>query len=417
MKFLHLGDLHLGKTLGEFDLIDDQRYILEQILEIICTEKVQAVLIAGDVFDRAIPSEAAVRLLDWFLSELAKAQVSTFMISGNHDSDDRLHFGSSLFTASGIFISSVFDGSLHSVTLTDAYGEADVYLMPFVKASQVRHFYPDDKIVTYEDAVRTILMHTQLDRSRRNILVAHQFVAGKMEIPTETGATGGQAVRAGEDIPDEAGSAGQAQWLDPKLGGSEGAASKSVGLVERIGFDCFDDFDYVALGHIHSPQQVGREAVRYAGSPLKYSLSEADNSKSVPLIDMKEKGNMQISLLALEPMRDLRHLKGPLKMLLDERNVSAPDDFIYATLTDEDVISEAMGIFRQTYPNTLRIDYDNSHTRQSGSLDMADFTETRSFAELIADFYRQMYGCEISEEELQIMKQVAGEAGVADETH
>ena len=412
MRLLHLGDLHLGKSLGEFDLIEDQRYILDQIMELIQREKVDAVLIAGDVFDKAIPPESAVRALDHFLSELAEAKVSVFMISGNHDSDDRLDFGSSLFAASRIFISSVFDGTMHRHVMTDAYGEVNIYLLPFVKASQVRHFFPDEKIENYEDAVRVILAHTDLDRNARNVLVAHQFVAGRIK--------GGDAHAFGNTgdegkVPLADDREVETEWLDPRLGGSEGASAQTVGLVERIGYDCFDDFDYVALGHIHSPQQVGREQVRYVGSPLKYSLSEADNKKSVPLIEMGKKGEMQISLMKISPMRDLRHLRGPLKKLLDPQNVSAPEDFIYATLTDEDVIPEAMGIIRQTYPNTLRIEYDNAHTRQTAASDISDITGNRSFTELIADFYRQMYGCEISGEEMQLMRQIAGEAGVTNE--
>ena len=306
MRLLHLGDLHLGKSLGEFDLIEDQRYILDQIMELIRREKVDAVLIAGDVFDKAIPPESAVRALDHFLSELAKAKVSVFMISGNHDSDDRLDFGSSLFAASQIFISSVFDGTMHRHVLTDAYGEVNIYLHPFVKASQVRHFFPDEKIENYEDAVRVILAHTDIDRNARNVLVAHQFVAGRVKAGDAffRENTGDEREEKEECSTDDR-SRGF-EWQDPQLGGSEGASAQTVGLVERIGYDCFDDFDYVALGHIHSPQQVGREQVRYAGSPLKYSLSEADNKKSVPLIEMGKKGKMQISLMKISPMPSAR---------------------------------------------------------------------------------------------------------------
>ena len=384
MKLLHLGDLHLGKSLGEFDLYEDQKYILDQILSIIREKEIDGVLIAGDVYDRAIPSESAMNLLDYFLKSLADQKVKTFMISGNHDSDDRLGYGSRLFESSHIYIAAQFRGTLYKKTVIDEYGEADFYLLPFVKASQVRHFYPDEKIESYDAAVRVILEHAQIDPDKRNIIVAHQFVAGR--------------------------------GADPELGGSEGTGTQSVGLVEKIGWDCFDMFDYAALGHIHSPQSIGRREVRYSGSPLKYSLSEAGNDKSVPVVTLGPKGEVDIELVKLRPMRDMRRLKGPIEKLLDKDNVSRPEDFIYATLTNEELIDDAMGIMQQVYPNTVKIDYDNSRTREVDRVEIAGNLKQKTFDELISDFYSKMYGCAISEEEMQIMKEAAKEAGVIDET-
>ncbi len=384
MKLLHLGDLHLGKSLGEFDLYEDQKYILDQILSIIREKEIDGVLIAGDVYDRAVPSESAMNLLDYFLKSLADQKVKTFMISGNHDSDDRLGYGSRLFESSHIYIAAQFRGTLYKKTVIDEYGEADFYLLPFVKASLVRHFYPDEKIESYDAAVRVILEHAQIDPDKRNIIVAHQFVAGR--------------------------------GADPELGGSEGAGTQSVGLVEKIGWDCFDMFDYAALGHIHSPQSIGRREVRYSGSPLKYSLSEAGNDKSVPVVTLGPKGEVDIELVKLRPMRDMRRLKGPIEKLLDKDNVSRPEDFIYATLTNEELIDDAMGIMQQVYPNTVKIDYDNSRTREVDRVEIAGNLKQKTFDELISDFYSKMYGCAISEEEMQIMKEAAKEAGVIDET-
>lgn len=384
MKFLHLGDLHIGKSLGEFSLIEDQRFILDQILDAAKKQSVDAVLIAGDVYDKSIPSEDAVRLFDYFICKLADRKIKTFVISGNHDSDERLNFGSSLFETNGLYISAKYEGTLYKQELEDEYGIINVYLLPFVKASQVKHFFPEEEIDSYDKAVRTALDHAKINKKERNILVAHQFVAGKGE--------------------------------DPVMGGSESAAVQNVGLVEKIGTDCFRDFDYVALGHIHSPQKVGREEIRYSGSPLKYSLSEVTNDKSFPIITLGEKGDVSIELVKLKPLRDLRHLKGRMDQLLDKKNIKSPGDFIYATLTDEEIINDAMGIFQQYYPNTIKIDYDNSHTRQIEQVDITRITEDKSFAELISDFYRFVYGCEISEEEMDIMNEIAGEAGVIDET-
>ena len=383
MKLMHIGDLHLGRSLGDFDLTEDQEYLLNQLLEIVDSRSVDAVLIAGDVYDKAIPSEAATRMLDYFLSSLAKRNVYTYMISGNHDSDERLNYGSNLFEANHIFISTKYEGSLYKQTLKTGQEEADIYLLPFVKASQVRHYLPEAKIESYDDAVRAVIDNEEIDDSKCNILVAHQFVMGKSE--------------------------------DPELGGSESLGTLSVGLVEKIGYDCFDDFDYVALGHIHSPQQVGRKEVRYSGSPLKYSLSEVNNEKSVSLITIDAEKKVDVELVPIKPKRDLRHIKGKLRDLLAESNVTAPDDYIYATLTDEEIINDAMGIFQQTYPHTVKIDYDNSHTREIEQVDISKIAENRSFEDLISDFYRQIYSCEITEEEMDIMRTVAREAGVLHE--
>ena len=383
MKFLHLGDLHLGKSLNDFDLIEDQQYILNQILHIADKESVDGIFIAGDVYDKSIPSEAATKLLDYFLIELSKRKIKVFMVSGNHDSDERLDYGSTLFTSNQIFISAVFDGTLHKQSLSGKDTEVDIYMLPFVKASQVRHYFPDEDIENYADAVKTIIKNTPINKKNKNILVAHQFVAGKGE--------------------------------NPAFAGSESVGTQNVGMVEKIGYDCFDDFDYVALGHIHSPQKVGRDEIRYSGSPLKYSLSEANNDKSVPLITVSAAKKVNIELVPLKPMRDMRHIKGTLKELLDKKNIKAPDDFIYATLTDEDVINDAMGIFRQVYPNTVSIDYDNSHTKELEHVDISRIADNKSFTELIGDFYRLIYDCEITEEELDVMRMAAREAGVINE--
>lgn len=384
MKFLHIGDIHIGKSIGGFDLIEDQIYILDQILDIAGQEKVDAVLVAGDVYDKSVPGESAVKLFDYFLCRLAEKRVRTFIISGNHDSDERMNFGSSLFQASNIFISAKYEGRLCRQTMEDAEGTVNIYLMPFVKASQVRHFFPDEEIATYDDAVRAVLKNSGIDPGERNLLVAHQFVAGKTE--------------------------------EPRLGGSESVSTQKVGLVEKIGWDCFEDFDYVALGHIHSPQAVGRNEIRYAGSPLKYSRSEAGDDKSVTIVELGKKGEVSVEQRPLRPLRDLRHIKGRLNQLLAGENISAPEDFIYVTLTDENVIENAMGIFQQYYPNTVGIEYDNSHTKEIRQTDISQVHEDRTFDGILSEFYEWIYGCGISEDEQRLMKEIAEEAGIAYET-
>jgi len=382
MKIMHLGDLHIGKSLGDFDLYEDQKYILEQILNLIKEKSVDVLLIAGDVYDKAIPGEKSVQLLDYFLKRLVETGIKTYMISGNHDSDERLNFGSSLFESNNIYINSKFNGILKKYSLYDEFGELNIYLLPFVKASQVQHFFPEEKIDSYDMAVRTIIKHSDFDACKRNILVAHQFVAGKD---------------------------------DPEIAGSEGLSVHNVGMVEKIGYGSLEEFDYVALGHIHSPQSVGLKHIRYSGSPLKYSLSEVNNNKSVPIITFKDKGEVLVEFAPLIPMRDIRHLRGNIKNLLDKKNISMENDFIYATLTNEDIVNDAMGIFREYYPNTVKIDYDNSHTKEIENVDITRITQNKTFDELIRDFYMQMYSCDMGEEELEIMKWAAKEAGVGNE--
>lgn len=384
MKLMHVGDLHLGRSLGDFDLAEDQEYMLKQLAEIAEKNSADGILIAGDVYDKAVPSESAMRMLDMFMSELAHRNIKVFMISGNHDSDERLHYGSGLFEKNNIFISAKYRGELYKQTLKAGDQEADIYLLPFVKASQVRRYHPDEKIESYDDAVRAVIRNADIDHDRINILVAHQFVTGSGE--------------------------------DPAFGGSESLGTQSVGLVEKVGYDCFDEFDYVALGHIHSPQKVGRDVVRYSGSPLKYSLSEVNNEKKAVLININGKDEVKTVEISVRPLRDVRHIRGKLRELLDKANVSGTDDYIYATLTDEEMTGDVMGIFQQVYPNTVKIDYDNTHTREIEHIDITDIMKDRPFPELVEDFYRQIYGCDISEEEMVIMREAAKEAGIIHET-
>lgn len=379
MKILHLGDIHLGKSVNEFSMIEDQKYILKKILEIGEAQKVNAVLIAGDVYDRSVPSEEAVKLLDWFLTELVKIGISVFMISGNHDSDERLQFGSALLRAKGVYVAGRYDGIVEHVEMEDEHGPFHIWMLPYIKASHVAHFFPEGDTNSYDAAVRTALSGCDLKEDERNIILVHQFVTGKSE--------------------------------DPTLSGSE-SAMVSVGTVEKIAYDCFDDFDYVAMGHIHGPQAVGRETCRYAGSPLKYSLNQREitSQKTVPVVEFGAKGSVMVELCPLIPRRELRHLKGKLKDLL--ANAVEQDDYIYATLTDEEIQFEAMARLQEVYPNVMKLDYDNQATRSAQEEKAYEDTEGKSFEELITEFYEWMNGTAPSEEEWKILKDVAKEAGV-----
>lgn len=379
MKFIHLGDIHLGKNVNEFSMIEDQKYILNEILEIIEKESVDAVLLAGDIYDRSVPSEEAVKLFDVFLTNMAQMGKSVFAISGNHDSDERLNFGSRLFQANKIYIAGRYDGNIECIDVEDEYGILHIWLLPYIKASRVAHYYPDGDTSSYDAAFRTAVGACDINTSERNVILVHQFVTGKSE--------------------------------DPELSGSENAML-SIGTIEKIGYDCFDPFDYVAMGHIHSCQAVGRETCRYAGSPLKYSLNqrEINSTKTVPVITMAEKGSVKVETFPLKPRREVRRIRGNLKDLIE--NAVDTEDYIYVTLTDEEAQFDAMARVQEVYPNTMKLDYDNAATRAIQESEGVAVVEGKSFQELIFEFYKMQNGTEPGEKEWKILEEVAREAGV-----
>lgn len=350
MKLLHLSDLHLGKRVNEFSMLEDQKYILNQILQIVINEQVNTVLIAGDVYDKSVPSAQAVTLFDDFLTRLEALECTVLLIAGNHDSPERLAFGAHLLQKSRVYLSPVFDGRLTCCTLNDEYGELDVWLMPFLKPSVVRPFYPEDTMESYQDAAAVVLRSNPPHQGRRSILVAHQFVTGA------------------------------------KTGGSE---ELSVGGAENIDAALFAAYDYVALGHIHSPQRVGRETVRYCGSPLKYSLSEARGTKSVTLITFNQPREIDIKLCPLTPLHDLRTIRGTYDEVTARTfyEGTATDDYLHITLTDETEVLDAVGKLRSIYPNVMRVDYDNTRTRAGASMPEATVQDEATPMELFCRFF------------------------------
>ena len=350
MKLLHLSDLHLGKRVNEFSMLEDQKYILNQILQIVINEQVNTVLIAGDVYDKSVPSAQAVTLFDDFLTRLEALECTVLLIAGNHDSPERLAFGAHLLQKSRVYLSPVFDGRLTCCTLNDEYGQLDVWLMPFLKPSVVRPFYPEDTMESYQDAAAVVLRSNPPHQGRRSILVAHQFVTGA------------------------------------KTGGSE---ELSVGGAENIDAPLFAAYDYVALGHIHSPQRVGRETVRYCGSPLKYSLSEARGTKSVTLITFNQPGEIDIKLCPLTPLHDLRTIRGTYDEVTARTfyEGTATDDYLHITLTDETEVLDAVGKLRSIYPNVMRVDYDNTRTRAGASMPEAAVQDEATPMELFCRFF------------------------------
>ena len=369
MRFLHLSDLHLGKRVCEFSMLEDQQFILEQILALLDSHPVDAVLLAGDLYDKPVPPAEAVRLLDWFLTELSRRGLPVFAVSGNHDSADRVAFGSALLAESRVYVSPVFSGIPAPVTLTDAYGPVDLYLLPFLKPAAVHHVFPDEPIESYNDALAYVLDRMQPDPGRRSVLVAHQFVAGAASCESEEPSVGG------------------IDWVDASL---------------------FDRFDYVALGHLHSPQKVGRETLRYCGTPLKYSFSEANQKKSASFVELGPKGTVTVTTESLTPRHDLRELKGSYMELTDRRSYegTATDDYLHITLTDEQDIPEALARLRVVYPNLMRLDYDNRRTRALQTPDAACRTEQKTPLELFSDFYRLQNDQSLSEEQAAFCQQL-----------
>lgn len=359
---MHLADLHLGKRVNGFSMMEDQEYILNRILEIMEEEQPDGLLIAGDVYDKTIPPAEAVRRMDDFLTAVAAKHVPVFLISGNHDSAERIAFGHQLMQGSGIWISPVYDGTIRHHTLEDRWGEVNIYLIPFLRPSVVRSFFPDVEIEDYTDALRTIIEDLQVDTSRRNVVLAHQFV-------TAAGAL-------------------------PETCDSE---QLSVGGLDRVDGSVFSPFDYTALGHLHGPQRVGSETIRYAGSPLKYSFSELHQKKSVTVVELRAKGETEIRQIPLQPRREMTELRGTFEEILEEaRKKGEPQtDYYHMILTDETDVVDALSRLREYYPNIMLLDYDNRRTRSQKEVEQLDRVEERTPGELFAALYEQQNGQEM----------------------
>ena len=362
MKLIHLSDLHIGKRVNEVSMIQEQKHILSQILEVIREEKADAVLIAGDVYDKTVPSAEAVMLFDDFLCRLAQEQVPTFIISGNHDSPERLAFGHQLLADSGIHISPVYNGNVTPITLSDDQGNVHFWLLPFLKPAHVKRYYPDDGIESYTDAIRSAISHMDLDPKERNVLLTHQFVTGA-------------ATCESEEI--------------------------SVGGTDNVDASVFDDFDYVALGHIHGPQNVAGPRVRYCGTPLKYSISEEHHNKSVTVVHLGAKGELSLELRPLTPLHDLRSIRGTFEEIRDKSFYQGTntEDYLHIILTDEEDVPEAVGKLRKIYPNLMKLSYDNTRTRTNQIIEGAVDVQRKSPLELFDELYALQNNQPMSDEQ------------------
>lgn len=371
MKLFHLSDLHIGKRVNEFSMIEDQKYILTQILYAADQEKPDGILISGDVYDRTIPTAEAVQVFDAFLTRLSEQKIPAFIISGNHDSAERLAFGSSLMGKSGIYFSKVYDRTVEKIPMQDAYGTVWIYLLPFLRPSTIRHALPEraEEVQSTADAVRIALEQTKIDEKERNVLLAHQFVTGAKRCDAE---------------------------------------ELQVGDVDQIPAELFASFEYVALGHIHSPQKVGRETVRYCGAPLKYSFSEAGQEKSITVVELKEKGSVDLRTIPLKPLHDLRKIRGTYlevtaKSFYENRDC---EDYLQVTLTDEEDVPDGMAKLRTIYPNLMRLEYDNKRTRSNAEVRAAERVEEKSELELFQEFYELQNNQSMTEVQEQFVEEL-----------
>lgn len=367
MKILHLSDLHFGKRLNNFSLLEDQYHINQQIFKLAEDTHIEAVIIAGDVFDKQIPSAEAIQLFDDFLNFWAELNLPVFIISGNHDSAERLSFGANIFSNSNIYISPVYNGQITPITLNDAYGKINFYLLPFIKPATVRPFFPDEKINSYTEAVQTVLKKLPLNKNERNILIAHQFVTGAVLSDSEEIVIGG---------------------------------------LDNIDARIFNSFDYVALGHIHTPQTILRDTIRYCGTLLKYSFSEANQQKSATIVNIKTKSQIDIDTYPVKPLHDMRKIKGTYAELTSRQTYINTDtnDYILATLTDEEDIPDAVNRLRSIYPNIMQLNYDNTRTRTSRNIETIDTNTAKAPLELFNEFYKLQNNQPLNEIQSQIIQ-------------
>lgn len=375
MKLLHLSDLHIGKRVYEYSMLEEQKNVLLQAFHMAKEHQVDAVLIAGDVYDKNIPVIEGIRLFDTFLTALKTKNIPVFIISGNHDSAERLSFGRHLFADTEIYLSGTYEEEILKKTLTDEFGEVDIYLLPFLKPQQICVAEGEEKPGDYTEAVRLVLGRLKLNKNNRNVLVAHQFVGG---IGAEPGRTDSE--------------------------------TQSVGGVDMVDYRVFDAFDYVALGHLHGAQQVGRKSIRYAGSPVKYSFSEAGQVKSATLVTLGEKnGEIVMENLPFTPVHDMREIKGTLADLTSPEVLAAGDceDYLHITLTDEEEIYDVFGKLRAVYPHLMALDFDNSRTRAAGVMPLTkEVMVEKTTLDLFRDFYEKQAGCELSAQQEQIMTEI-----------
>ena len=378
MKFLHLADLHIGKRVCEHSMLEDQVHILGEVLKAVEAEKPDAVLVAGDVYDKPVPGADAVAVLDDFLVKLSATGTKVFVVSGNHDSAERIAFGGRLMQGTGVYMSPVYSGAFKPVTLQDVSGEVDVWMLPFVRPATVKACLESDEerdaVKDYTAAVRAALAQMKFTAGRRNVLVAHQFVTGAERSESE----------------------------------------ENVGGLDNVDASVFEKFDYVALGHIHKPQNVlkgddGTVRARYSGTPLKYSLSEAAHKKSITVVELG--AALQLCEIPLVPLHDVREIRGTFAEIVSPefRNAQVAagqklDDYVYVKLTDENDVPDAAQKLRGVYPNLMMLAYDNERTRNQADVGVAEAVDEKKPMELFGEFFEGRNGRAMNAEETEFIQ-------------
>lgn len=379
MKLFHLSDLHLGKRVYAFSVLQDQRYVLEQVCALAEKHQLDGILLSGDLYDKPIPPVEAVQLLDEFLTKMQQMGIAVYAISGNHDSAGRVDFGSRILQQQNLHICGAFDGKLYHVSKEDAFGEIHFYLLPFLKPATVSAFREGGESLTYAEAVKWALETMDIDTTKRNVLLAHQFVTWK----------------------------GTAEESDSE--------TKTLGGVDEMDASLFFDFDYVALGHLHSPQRIGRDTIRYGGSPLKYSFSELRQKKGVTLVEIQEKGNITTEFLPLEPLHPLREIKGTLADLLEAaEEAGGSEDYVRAILTDEGAVYDPVGRLRVYYPNLMTLEMAQRGERQEDFSLQLD-QEQLSGPALFAGFFEKQNDREMSEAQKALVEKIWQDLGGVEE--
>lgn len=373
MKFLHTADLHLGKRMNEVSLMEDQQFMLAQIVDLAREEAVDGLILTGDIYDKTVPSTEAVESFDKFIRDIVERDIPLLMISGNHDSGQRLGFVRGLLARAGVHIVGTFDGNIPHVTLMDEIGPVHVHMLPFIKPGRVAPWFSEAD--SYQRAVEAALTTAKVDFHERNILMAHQFVTAAGEAPLRS---------ESETI--------------------------TVGGLDQVDASLFDGYDYVALGHLHGPQAIGRNTIRYAGSPLKYSFSEVRQHKSVTLVTLGAKGEIIVETRDLHPLRDMLELRGPLEELL--KAAQPRSDFVRAILTDQNETMDASGRLKVCYPNLLRIDFEGLTPRMQGGLTaQAEDVSQASPLKLMEDFFQAMHGREMSDIQQELAQTALAKEG------
>lgn len=374
MKFLHISDLHLGKKFYGISFLPYQKILLDKILDFINENKINSVIIAGDVYDKPVPPTDAIMLFDSFLEKLADINISVFIISGNHDSPERLQFGSSFMKNKNIYVSCILNSTIQKISLKDDYGNINVYMLPFFKCSTANSIMPEKNFSVLSSAIKEILNGITINKNERNILIYHGFVISGCKSP---------------------------ETSDSELGG-----------VQLIDADLFNAFDYVALGHIHKPQWIKKDKIRYSGSLMKYSFSEFNHKKSLTVIDFKEKNSLTIDTIPLECDCDMRILKGSFEDII--KNAEYSEHFIRAELTDIDKIPFAVEELRRYYPNILELIYLNECKSIIPENTEAHKIENISLFEMMQSFYKDIYDYDLNEtnEEYHVMKKICRKAEI-----